>query len=711
MKNQNSLVRRLRILLLFFGLFLLTAVVTLSDAQIVHGNENRAKSISSNAQTETVEASRGIITDRNGKVLVGNKLAYSLEFSSKDFTSDDELNTAILRLVNLMQSSAVSWNDTLPVQMAAPFDLTGYDNVTGLESLLKKHKIAYTKGDSLTIDVTGAQLLSVLRNDYGVDSSLSDSDARLIVGVRYGLELSSIQDVKYTFASDVSVELISQVVDGEFKGVTAGTSSVRVYNTTHAAHILGYIGSIWSEEWNSNEETGYVGYKDKGYSMNALVGKAGVEKAFESYLKGTNGTKIITTDASGKKTGEFYSKEPQPGGTVALTLDIDLQAAAEESLERTITGMMDTDSRQRGGAAVVMGVKSGEVLALATYPTYDPTTFNRDYESLSTDDRLPLFNRATDGVYAPGSTFKLCTAVAALESGIITPTTTIRDQGVYTYYAYPQPKCWIYRQYGSTHGSINVSQAITESCNYFFYETGRLTGIETIDNYATQFGLGRSTGIETGDSKGALASPEYAKANELEWTDGQTITAAIGQSYNLFTPIQLANYVATLVGDGEHYKAHLLKNVKSYDNSSMIYAYDEGPENTVSISDSTLQAVKEGMYGVANSTLSSQFSRCIVTCGAKTGSAQVGTDIANGTFVCFAPYDDPQIAVAVVIEKGGSGAALAALKFPSACSDGRITPRRSSWRGLSSPGRITQSLSPPTAITSPVHCAHRTRRS
>ena len=275
MKNQNPLVRRLRILLLFFGLFLLTAVVTLSDAQIVHGNENRAKSISSNAQTETVEASRGIITDRNGKVLVGNKLAYSLEFSSKDFTSDDELNTAILRLVNLMQSSAVSWNDTLPVQMAAPFDLTGYDNVTGLESLLKKHKIAYTKGDSLTIGVTGAQLLSVLRNDYGVDSSLSDSDARLIVGVRYGLELSRIQDVKYTFASDVSVELISQVVDGEFKGVTAGTSSVRVYNTTHAAHILGYIGSIWSEEWNSNEETGYVGYKDKGYSMNALVGKAG----------------------------------------------------------------------------------------------------------------------------------------------------------------------------------------------------------------------------------------------------------------------------------------------------------------------------------------------------------------------------------------------------------------------------------------------------
>lgn len=244
-------------------------------------------------------------------MLVGNKLAYSLEFSSKDFTSDDELNTAILRLVNLMQSSAVSWNDTLPVQMAAPFDLTGYDNVTGLESLLKKHKIAYTKGDSLTIDVTGAQLLSVLRNDYGVDSSLSDSDARLIVGVRYGLELSSIQDVKYTFASDVSVELISQVVDGEFKGVTAGTSSVRVYNTTHAAHILGYIGSIWSEEWNSDESTGYVGYKDKGYSMNALVGKAGVEKAVSSPIsRARTARRSSRPTPAAKKPASFTPRSP-----------------------------------------------------------------------------------------------------------------------------------------------------------------------------------------------------------------------------------------------------------------------------------------------------------------------------------------------------------------------------------------------------------------
>ena len=326
----------------------------------------------------------------------------------------------------------------------------------------------------------------------------------------------------------------------------------------------------------------------------------------------------------------------------------------------TITGMIDEDSNERGGAAAVVSVGSGEVLALASYPTYDLSTFNEDYDELVADERLPMFNRATQGIYAPGSTFKMCTAVAALESGIITPSSIIQDRGIYTYYRDPQPMCWVYRQGGSTHGRINVTQAITESCNYFFYEVGRLTGIRTLDSYASQFGLGQSTGIEIGDSSGVLASPEWADSHNQEWTDGQTITAAIGQSYNLFTPLQLANYIATLVGGGQHYEAHLLKNVKSYDNSSVIYAYDKAPLNTVEMSDSTLQAVKEGMHNLTTGSLSYYFSNCVVSAGAKTGTAETGiADTNNGVFVCFAPYDDPQIAVAVVIEKGGSGAALA----------------------------------------------------
>ena len=648
MQNPHPAKRRVIALLVFFGAFLLLFAAVLYDAQILHGGENRAKSISSNAASETVTASRGIITDRNGKVLVSNRLAYTLVFDRSGFDDDAALNAAILRLVQLCEETGTGWNDTLPIGRVGNF--LRYSNARS-ETFDK-----FIEKNDLTSGASGRQLLSELRELYHVDESLSEREARLIVGVRYELHSRD----SYTFAEDVSTEVLSLITDGRYEGVTIRTASARVYNTALAAHILGTIGPIWQEEWSSNEDTGYVGYADKGYSMNDLVGKDGVEKAFESYLRGTDGRRLITTDETGKITGELYTREPQPGGTVALTLDIDLQADVEAALAETISGMIDKDSNERGGAAAVVSVGTGEVLALASYPTYDLSTFNEDYDELVNDQRLPMFNRATQGIYAPGSTFKMVTAVAALESGIITPSSIIQDRGIYTYYKDPQPMCWIYSQTGSTHGRINVSQAITDSCNYFFYEVGRLTGIRTLDSYASQFGLGQSTGIEIGDSSGVLASPEWAESHDQEWTDGQTITAAIGQSYNLFTPLQLANYVATLVGGGDHYQAHLLKNVKAYDNSRLLYMYDDEPMNTVEISDSTLSAVTRGMHELTVSgSVAYAFENCVVSAGAKTGSAQVGTDIANGVFVAYAPYEKPEIAVAIVIEKGGSGAALA----------------------------------------------------
>lgn len=648
MQNPHPAKRRVIALLVFFGAFLLLFAVVLYDAQILHGGENRAKSISSNAASETVTASRGIITDRNGKVLVSNRLAYTLVFDRSGFDDDAALNAAILRLVQLCEETGTGWNDTLPIGRVGNF--LRYSNARS-ETFDK-----FIEKNDLTSGASGRQLLSELRELYHVDESLSEREARLIVGVRYELHSRD----SYTFAEDVSTEVLSLITDGRYEGVTIRTASARVYNTALAAHILGTIGPIWQEEWSSNEDTGYVGYADKGYSMNDLVGKDGVEKAFESYLRGTGGRRLITTDETGKITGELYTREPQPGGTVALTLDIDLQADVEAALAETISGMIDKDSNERGGAAAVVSVGTGEVLALASYPTYDLSTFNEDYDELVNDQRLPMFNRATQGIYAPGSTFKMVTAVAALESGIITPSSIIQDRGIYTYYKDPQPMCWIYSQTGSTHGRINVSQAITDSCNYFFYEVGRLTGIRTLDSYASQFGLGQSTGIEIGDSSGVLASPEWAESHDQEWTDGQTITAAIGQSYNLFTPLQLANYVATLVGGGDHYQAHLLKNVKAYDNSRLLYMYDDNPINTVEMSDTTLSAVTRGMHELTVSgSVAYAFENCVVSAGAKTGSAQVGTDIANGVFVAYAPYEKPEIAVAIVIEKGGSGAALA----------------------------------------------------
>lgn len=648
MKNPHPSRRRVYVLLGFFCAFLVLFFAVLYDAQVVHGSENRARSITSNTASETVTASRGIITDRNGKVLVSNRLAYTLVVDKSSFGKDEAaLNDAIWQLIQLCQEQGVTWNDTLPMTTGSSPQLTS-------KSLTKSFR-EYLDDNKLPTDGGSAEVLAAMRKLYKVDDSYTDAQARLIVGVRYELDGRS----SYTFAEDVSTELLGRITDGKYRGVTIKTAAARVYNTKLAAHILGTVGAIWQEEWRSDESTGYVGYADKGYNMNDLVGKDGVEKAFEEYLHGKDGKRLITTDENGKITGELYTREPQPGGTVALTIDIDLQQVVEDTLASTIQGMIDKDSNERGGAAAVIQVGTGEVLAMASYPTYDLETFNQDYDELVKDERLPMFNRATQGVYAPGSTFKLCTSVAALEEGIITPSTIIEDKGIYTYYVDPQPMCWIWRQAHTTHGRINVSQAIVDSCNYFYYEVGRLTGIKKLDEYATAFGLGQSTGIEIGDVSGVLASPEWAEAHDREWTDGQTITAAIGQSYNLFTPLQLANYVATLVSGGEHHEAHLLKNVKSYDNSRVIDVYDKGPLNDLNISDSTMAAVTKGMHDLTYDSLRSAFSRCVVEAGAKTGSAQVGTDIANGTFVAYAPYDDPEIAIAIVVEKGGSGSLLA----------------------------------------------------
>ena len=649
MKKSNPYRRRLIVVLSFLAAVLVFFGVMLFNYQIVNGDEYRALSVAGTAKREVVETSRGIITDRNGKVLVSNRLAYTLKFSDSDFGKDQAgCNDAVWRLIELCRAEGVEWIDPLPLTAEAPYTLSTETPGETFINWLKSSKLAYTGESTVTLTASSDEVMAALRKVYAIADGYTDQQARLIAGVRYGAKISG----GYVFAEDVPVRVISQVVDGHYAGVSTGTSSQRVYNTTYAAHILGRVSRIFAEDWDN--------YKDKGYSMDALVGKGGVEEAFESYLHGTNGVKLVTTDKNGKVTGELYAKEPQPGNTVALTIDLDLQKVTEDSLAEKIGSMEKRDGLTRGGAAAVVSVGTGEVLALASYPTYDLSQWDEMYDTWNKDTvGRPMFNRATDGTYAPGSTFKLCSAVAALESGIVTPSTTIVDRGIYTYYTFPQPKCWIYNSYGGTHGAVNVSQAITVSCNYFFYEVGRLMGIKTLDSYATQFGLGQHTGIEIGDSTGVLASPEYAEKIGETWTDGQTITAAIGQSYNLFTPLQLANYVATLVSGGDHYEAHLLKSAKSFDNSSVVYAYNKAPINHVDMADSTLEAVKKGARGLATGSLSYVFRNCVVDVGCKTGTAETSQKLTNGCFVAFAPYDDPQIAVCVVAEQGGGGANLA----------------------------------------------------
>ncbi len=629
----------------------------LYDTQITNGSYYLEQSVRTITNTETVEASRGILTDRNGQVIVSNRQTYALTFDASLLDNGDDENAAILRLIQLCRSRGQSWNDNLPLTAQAPYTYTVDDVGTTQRSRFLKYlqslNLISTNLSTSDISntllnqiVTPDTLLAAMRDEFKIPASWSDADARAVLGVQYELAVRKLINTNaYVFAEDVDTTLISLIKDGDYLGVKVSTSSVREYNTTAAAHIIGSVGRINEEE--------YAQLKSQGYAMDDWLGKSGVESAFESYLRGTDGTRVVSTNAEGKITSELYTTAPQPGNTVALTLDLNLQKAVENALGKTVQQMDEEDGNTtRGAGAAVIQVGTGEVLALASYPTFNLATYNQDYNILSQDPANPLFNRATQGTYAPGSTFKPCTAVAALEEGKVTVSEKIDDTGCWYYpgastgdHAY----CWK----RSGHGWLNITQAITNSCNYFFAEMGYRLGLDALNQYASNFGLGSHTGIEIGDATGSLAQEDPGQ-DLAPW-------AAFGQANYLFTPLQLANYIATLVDGGEHYDAHLLKNVKSYDNSSVVYAENSKPSNSFTISDSTLNAVKEGMHDLTTTgALSSYFKSCVVDAGAKTGTAQVTADTKNnGVFVCFAPYDDPQVALAIVIEKGGSGSALA----------------------------------------------------
>lgn len=707
-----------------FALCLILFVGILYDAQIVHGDDYRSRSVTQVTTTKTVETSRGMITDTNGKLLVSNQEVYTVTFDPDQVPDDpavtpggsgtvhsESVARALLRLLRLLQSHDVTWDDGLPVSFSAPYTYT-ISQVTSsqrsrFQAYLVDRKWSTTEitpstshplmspsllqelGLDTATALTAPQLLELMRKSFGIPADFTDQEARMVAGVLYELRLRNLEKnaatAPYILAEDVSVELISLLNDGSFAGAVVSSRAVRQYHTDNAAHILGRVGAIDSQEeraelnapWTAAKEAGEDTSAYRYYRNNDKVGKDGVEKAFETWLAGRDGTRLITTNQEGKITSEIYSIEPEPGGTVALTIDIDFQAQVESILAESVRVMNENErikngdddeaaENTRGAAAAVVSVADSSILALATYPTYSQRTYLEDLEALSADPGHPFTNRAIAGAYTPGSTFKMVTASAGLESGVITPKTIINATGRYMYYYDPDPAksytpaCWIWNQSRGTHGRINVTQAIYHSCNYFFYEVGRLIGIETLDEYATGFGLGQPTGIEIWERTGTLASPAYSESQNVPWYDGNTIQAAIGQSDNTFTPLQMANYVATLLRGGLRYDAHLLKDVSAYDGSGILYSHEPQVLADLQLSDSTLAAIKQGMGDLVTSgSVRNQFSSCIVSAGAKTGSAQMGNAVTNGVFVCFAPYEDPEIAVAVVIERGGSGSAVA----------------------------------------------------
>ncbi len=631
--------------------------------QVIKGEEYYEQVTHRLNTTFAVKAPRGKITDRYGKPLVTNRLGYSIKFKKTDAT-ETEINDSLLKVINILIECGYEYSDTLPIS-EYPYGYTFEDeNQNG--STEDERSDWFSKKKKLTKDMSATQVLEYYRdNVYNVDGDYTPNEIRKIVGIRYDADMGGFSALyPYTIYEDVDVDVITKIKERqkEFKGIEIEKEYFRLYNEGEmAAHILGGIGKISRDE--------YEKLKDSGYGYNDLIGKRGIEKEYEKYLKGEDG--VYSEDENIKE------KTPKAGDYLVLTIDSDLQRAAEESLKKTITDIAksggDPAEKKGGdadaGAVVVLEVNSGAVLACANYPSYDPARFNADYEELIENPANPIWNRAISGGYAPGSTFKPVVALAALETGVVTKEELLTCEGVYKFYEDYQPKCWIWSS-GKNHGDINVTDAIKVSCNCYFYEAGRRVGIDAINTYARSFGLGSVTGIDlAGEEKGNISNPDYKKQIEKEkenqkWYPADTIITAIGQSYSYFTPIQLANYIATIANGGTLYKTHLLKSIRSTADGDVIAEYKPEVLGKVEISAENLQAVKQGMYGVVDEgSASGIFENYTIPIGGKTGTAQVGSNVSdNALFVAFAPFDKPEIAVAVVIEHGvkGANAALVA---------------------------------------------------
>lgn len=618
-------------------------------------------------RTEPIQAFRGEIYDRNGTPLVTNQYTYNLQLDYGSFPKKEtDKNALLCRAMAILSDHEITPN----APGTTPFVIS-----TGENSISFRYDDAFfdtVKGRRYEKLIDGMNLDDVQDVDACVHGlmeryALIDEDGELLytpeetamlVTYRLDMELSNFSAVEpYTIAEDISLAAVSQAEEDLTRGILVTTVLTRHYEYPgYASHILGRIGKVpsGSEDY----------YLDRGYTLDDVVGLDGVEKAFEESLRGVDGERTITEDSYGNIIKTEVTREPLAGADVYMTIDIGMQIEAENALATTVQRIRDEADPSRpltgedasAGAIVATDVSSGDILAIASYPTYSLATFSQDFATLNSDERQPMYNRALFGTYAPGSTFKVGVAIAALEEEIIEKDTIINAQGKYTYYSDYQPECWIYA-YGGVHGYINVTEAIQESCNYFFYEVGRLLTIEKMNAHMKNFGFGEATGIELPEKTGILAGPDYRNDNGLgKWSPGDTLQAAIGQSDNVFTPLQINMYLTTVLNRGKRYSAHLLDRIMSYDGGVL----EESTPTVLSeetFSEEIFETVKEGMKNVMdNGSAARVFSGYPIPVGGKTGTAQIyKTKSDNAIMTAFAPYDAPKIAVTCVIEQGASG--------------------------------------------------------
>ena len=686
-------ISRFRAIMLFvlFAFILGLFAVKLFDLQIIETDGN-TDNIAKYTTITTVRASRGDLLDRNGNVLVGNRASYDLVFNHYVIKSYTDTNDALYALLKKCQELEIDYNDHFPISKTRPFEYTLNSFPTSWQS----HFQTFMADRELDSDISAPLLIEKLRYRYKIPDEWSDEDARAVIGMRYEFDLRGVVPTlpTYTFIEDVSDENLSAILELNTPGLMVESSTVREYHTPYAAHILGYMGGMDADDWAK--------YQDQGYSMDAYIGQFGFEEAFEDYLHGIDGQRVDVVSQDGTIIEQFWRANTETGGAytpiagnnVETTIDIELQGIAEESLAKVMQEFTDpeintstgssTGLDAEGAAVIVMKVKTGEILACASYPTFNLATMNEDWDEIAADPLKPFFNRAFGAAYAPGSTNKMCTLIAAMEnrnkSGQIlyTPGELIKDQGAYDNPDLPgfHPTCLIWTSNpGVTHGEIDATKALEVSCNCFFYELGYRVTNDMIDETAKGLGLGEPTGIELVEKIGVRNNAETKKqvygdtGVNSQFTAGDRILGAIGQAENRFTPLQLCVYASTLANRGTRMKATFLSRVVASDYSSLIMENTPEIASQMEISSTTYNTYIEGMRQVITGiggTARKYFGGRedidtfpVAVC-AKTGTAQHssgGSD--HAAFLCFAPMEDPEIAVAVYGEKAAHGSWMA----------------------------------------------------
>ena len=659
---------RSRILLLIFVLIIGFLAFYLYNIQVIETGGSTDNTTTFTTLTR-VKAARGDILDRNGNLLVSNRASYDLVLNHYVILNAEGTNQHLYNLVKLCQERGIEYTEHFPITQERPFSYTLEEQSTIWQGYFQSY-LAYV-GD-LDSDITAPLLIEKLRNVYGFPPEWTDEEARQVIGLRYEMSLRYCVPTmsNYVFLADVDDESLSYITELGIPGMNVEATTVREYNTKYAAHILGYVGPMSAEQWE------YYQTLD-GYEMDAEVGQDGLEKAYEKYLHGIDGWREDTVTADGSLVSSRYLVEPVAGSNVEISIDINLQHTAEYMLGWTIEnlrtdeltewGVLPDGADAEGGAVVAIDVKTGQILVCASYPTYDLSTFFDDYDALMEDEYTPLYNRALQASYPPGSTYKMVTLIAAMESDVFQPGETIYDAGKYMKYAnegfYPTCLAW---KYGISHGDCDAAKALEKSCNYFFYELGDRLSINVMDNVAKKMGLGEPTGVELAEDVGQRANKEVKKALYIGfdsgWFTADQILAAIGQSINRFTPMQLCVYATTLANRGVRRQATFMSRVVSADYQTLLEESQPTVVDTLAISEDTYSAILEGMIRVngPDGTAGDYFVDFDYNVAGKTGTAEddpTGSD--NGAYICFAPVEDPQIAIAIYVEKGGHGASMA----------------------------------------------------